>query len=233
MRKIFLLSLAAFFLIGVSSALAEPIIEEGLKHSPNVSVLPFKDKSSIPNEISNKVALRDAAIVSDFLLLRLWHTGRFGMFDREDFQDALNEIKLQNSGLTSDEARAMVGKIKNVQYIVKGNVTNISSKNTPVNMAKIAGVNKQTVTATISVRFVNIETGEMVLMAEGWGESSRGSAELDINPKFYETPDMYKISIGSSEVNQIQVRNALYKAVIDAVKEIEALLDGSTKQRKV
>ena len=261
MRRFFLLSLAAFFILGINVALAEPVIPDLLKESPNISILPFKNKATVPDAFKRKIALNDASIVSDFLLARLWETGRFKVIDREILSEAIEELQFSQSGLVSSVAALSAGKQLGVKYMVMGSVNNISYKDTPVSLMKggTGGVkfSKVTITANISLRFVDVETGEIVLAVDGTGESSRGDAELGINKKYYETSNIsgdvgdvhiditsqteknsgYSIKVGSNEVSQIQIRNALYKATIDAVENpkfgILALIDGSTQKRKV
>ncbi len=262
MARIFLLSLMFSFILGINAALAEPIIEKELAERPNVSILPFKNKSTIVPEFAQKIALRDASIVSDFLLERLWHTGRFRTIDREELEEIIKELEFSQSGLVSSVSATTAGKQLGVKYIIRGSVTDISVKPTTaadISVANKGGfsANKVTVSASISVKFVNVETGEAVLIASGTGKSSRGDAELSINEKYYEISGTisdgsgehfeatakikkdigYSVKVGSSEVSQIQVRNALYKAVIDAVEDKDygllALIDGSTKKRKV
>ena len=259
MQRFFLLSVSAFLIFGLAQAAAAPVIEEDLTKRPTVSILAFKNKSNIPTEVADKIALNDASITSDFVLERLWQSGKFRIIDREDVEEALKEMSLQQSGFVNPAMVLSVGKLLGAQYIIRGSVTNVSFKKTPVEMTvenKASGkFNKTTITANISLRFVNVETGETVLAVSGVGESSRGDAELSIDEKFYEKQISveteagsssvtisekivpYKLIVGSSEISQLQVRNALYKAVIDAIENnkygVMAWIKGKGKERKV
>ena len=106
-----------------------------------------------------------------------------------------------------------------------------------------AGVSKHKVTANVTVRFVDMETLKIVATGMGTGESSSSSAEISFSPyrnfenwivprqtniiigdgntinNTISTADNadYFITIGTTEVSAVQVRNALSKAVRDAV----------------
>ncbi len=110
-----------------------------------------------------------------------------------------------------------------------------------------AGISKHKVTANVTVRFVDVETLKIVGTGMGTGESSSTSAEISFTPyrnfenwivprqtniiigdnnnvdtntiQKISTADNadYFITIGTTEVSAVQVRNALSKAVRDAV----------------
>ena len=108
-----------------------------------------------------------------------------------------------------------------------------------------AGMSKHKVTANVTVRFVDVETLKVVGVGMGTGESSSTSAEISFTPyrnfsnwiiphetniiigdenkvtsdSKISTADNadYFITIGTTEVSAVQVRNALSKAVRDAV----------------
>ena len=108
-----------------------------------------------------------------------------------------------------------------------------------------AGYSKHKVTANVTVRFVDMETLRIVATGMGTGESSSSSAEISFTPyrnfenwiiprqtniiigdnnsvttnNTISTADNadYFITIGTTEVSAVQVRNALSKAVRDAV----------------
>lgn len=267
MKRFFLLSVAAFLILGLTRAQAEMVIPELLAERPVVSILTFKNKATIPEAVAKNINLYDSSITADFVLERLLETGRFRTVDREDLEEWLKEMALQQSGIVQPSTAAF-GKVSSVNYLLKGSVTNVSFKksNVDISITNKLGTkfNKITVTANVSLRIVDMENGETIMVVSGVGESVRTDAELNISKKFYDpdtvvnsittdgesvdlsnddsvspkdTKFTYTIKVGDGEVRQIQVRNALYKAVMDAIENKDygllAKIDGSHKKRKV
>ena len=115
-----------------------------------------------------------------------------------------------------------------------------------------AGMSKYTVTANVTVRFTDMETLQIVGVGMGTGKSSSTSAEISFSPyRIFEnwiiprqtniiigdnntvnndgkisTADNadYFIKIGVAEVSAVQVRNALSKAVRDAIYGKDGIL---------
>ena len=255
MKKIFLLGIVGILILFSSS---EKIFAASITDYPNVAVLPFKNKAAV----STKISLQDASLVSDFVIEQLIDAHRFKIIERESLDEIVKELNYNASGLIDPETAIQIEKQKGVQFLVAGSIAGLSTKNSGLSISdsKLAGLNmnKLAVVANITARFINVETGEVVLAASGTGESARTNAELSINKKYYEdyettseedadNPDVTeeteehsretKIKIGSDEFSQVQVRNALYKAVGDLIFNknfgIVAKLDGKEKRRKV
>lgn len=250
LTPIFLALIAIFFSVQVSAA--------ELTARPNVAVLPFRNKAAIPKVI----AMKDASLVSDFMIEQLLESGRFRVVEREELESAIKELSFGMSGILDPSASAQLGKMFGVNFLIAGSVAGLSTTESGAEYSHSekggAGVTKKAVVANITVRFIDVETGEIVMAVSGTGKSSRASAELSLKKKYYEdyettTESEYgieeisdekevrfveqKITIGSDKFSQVQVRNALYKAAIDAIFNknygIIAKLDGRAKRRKV
>ena len=201
------------------------------------------------------------------------------------------------SGMVDPMTAVQIGKLAGVKYLVAGSVTGLSTKSSGAAYSDTAwgggGFNKNTVIANVTVRFIDVETGRIVLAASGTGESASTNMEFTLRkpPKEeyvnttatdtvsgMETTEMIdtdgtndiaditeetgtsdlgtetvepiaenvpvvttgrerKIIIGTKAFSQVQVRNALYKAVGDLIYNknfgVLAKMDGKAKRRKV
>ena len=62
----------------------------------------------------------------DVLVDQLVETNRFVVIERPDINSVLGELELQQSGVTRPENRSKTGRLKNVQYLVKGSIVDFS-----------------------------------------------------------------------------------------------------------
>lgn len=264
MKKFFIPCLLLLCMIFFSTSVkAYPSLNE----KPNVAVMAFKSKYAVSRELNEMLAqntgtLGDSSRVSEFLIKSLLHTKKFVLVEREGSLQLANEITYTQSGMTDTSNAPQFGKQKVAHYLIFGSLTGISTKesgtslgaDTPVGISGSAGGTKRTVVADIIFRFVNVETGEIVLSVDGRGASARADAKLTINAKgeeVYETDDSdssdiptisegssitqskYEVTIGSQKFSWVQVENAIKKAVSDAIHNkkfgLLAELNGTAK----
>lgn len=265
MRKIFFIC-ALFLALGFSKACAASLHEH-----PTVGLLPYTNKAKVSiariQGISEKpvnapeITLDDATLVNEFVIEKLKETERFRLVEREYLQDAFNELLTSRSGMVDSSTVLQVGKQLGAQFLVAGAITGLSTKPSGLDVSVMqsgGGFNKMAVVANVTIRFIDVETGEIMLAANGTGESSRTNAEFKLvktNENIYETDsfdaDGYetpieelgistseiKVTIGGQDYSLNQVRNALFKAVDDMIYNknfgVIAKLDGKSKRRKV
>lgn len=263
---------------------------------PNVAVLPYANKAAVSQQIS----LADASLVSEFVIEQLLDTERFNVIEREMLEAVMKEHSFNMSGMVDPMTAVQIGKLAGVKYLVAGSITGLSTKKSGAGYSDTAwggaGFNKNTVIANVTVRFIDVETGRIVLAASGTGESASTNVEFSLRKKIQEdytdvsgiengisdevmtdtidtvdTVDMdesadntiglsdegaesftaavpatannvtsvreRKIFIGTTAFSQVQVRNALYKAVGDLIYNknfgVLAKMDGKAKRRKV
>lgn len=247
---IFLALYAIFFSVQVSAA--------ELTANSRVAVLPFKNKAAV----SEVLSMGEASLLSDFMIEKLIEATLFDIVEREHLEDVMKEHSHNMNGALDPSTTAQFGKQLGVSFLIAGSLAGLSATESGGTVSDgvkgEGGVTKKTVVANVTVRFIDVETGKVVMAASGTGRSSRANAELSINKKYYEDYETTiegengtesvsdgtevrtvkrKITIGSKDFNQDQVRNALYKAVADAINNknygIKVRLDGKMKQRKV
>ena len=229
----------------------------GLHDYPNIAVLPYANKAAVSQEIS----LEDASMVSEFVIEQLVDSGRFSVIEREQMLAIMQEMNLSNTGMVSPMSMVQIGNLSGAQYMLVGSITGLSTKVSGAeyqnSVAGGVGGNKNTVIANVTARIFEVETGRIVLAASGTGASSSSNVEFKLNKTKTTTTETtgstadgeefiqegqdvstvtHTIKIGSYQFSQVQVRNALYKAVNDLVNGkygLIAKLDGNAKKRKV
>jgi len=110
------------------------------------------------------------------------------VFTRTDLQKVLQEQKFQMSGLVDDKTAVQIGKLAGVRYVVTGAVNNVDLKWVDLEDLKgglqkhlgglagsllAAGAASQegwNISVTISVRMIDVETGEIVISKQVSGK---------------------------------------------------------------
>lgn len=244
----------------------------GLNDYPNIAILPFSNHASVSTSAdslsgtSGQIALTDAQVASDYVLDALLDSDRFSIMEREQMQAILKEHHLNLSGLIDPATAVQIGRLIGIKYIVYGSVVGCSLKEKGVSYDNnfIGGVgNKQhTVIANVVGRFIDVETGRIVLAARGKGESTSthneiqwkkikknvsvsstvfdaestdGTYSYETGTSESTTEKNHTIKFGTENVSQEQVHNAIAKAADDLVygkMGFLAKMDGKTKRRR-
>ncbi len=253
----------------------------------NVAVLPYAQRAAVSKELS----LEDAGMVSEFVIEALLDAGRFNLIERSELLAITEEHKLNMSGLVDQSTAVAVGRLAGVKYLIAGSVTGLSAKKSGMSYENSqvgsVGGKKNTVIANVTLRMIDVETGQIICAASGTGESASTYAQFKLK-KTVTTPVsgeaaastsseaatstaaetetsegvldtsttesttesntestqpvvqqivQHTITIGTTEFSQVQVRNALYKAVDDLVFNKKfgflAKLDGKGQRRRV
>ena len=255
MKKILILYFifSVIFLISFQSARAA-----ALNNHPRLAILPYANKAAV----SDRLRLKDASIVSEFLMEQLLDSGRFKIVEREAMREIVNEHSFNMSGLIDPLTAVSIGRLAGAQYLVAGSVTGLSIKESGFGYSHSAkgsaDFDKYAVVANITLRIIDLEDGTVVLAASGTGESARTNMEFSLKKEIldeYETTTeddagvedvdegsevreiVQTLRIGGKDISLVQVRNALYKAAVDAVYNknfgVLAKIDGTAKRRKV
>ncbi len=102
----------------------------------------------------------------DVLVDRLVATKRFHVIERAELAEVVRELQLQNSGATRPQRRAQPGRLKNVQYLIKGTVTDFGHVSTKRGGARLfqwdllGGSERAVIGMTVYV--VEVESGQIV-----------------------------------------------------------------------
>lgn len=210
----------------------------GLMDYPSITVLNFSKKAAVSQELT----FEDAGVVTEYLIDALIDTDMFNVIEREQLRAITDEHSFNASGLIDMSTATQLGKLHGVKYLVYGSVVGLSLKDTGVDYGndkygKIDNT-KHTVIADVTARFIDVETGRIVLTGRGEGASSSTQTEVGLRKRknlSYEnaysedeaineyggtdTESDYEhtFKFGAVTVSQKQVHNALAKAADDLV----------------
>ena len=250
MKRYFLLCISLLCLMAPAVCLA------GLHDYPNIAVLPFANKAILSSELD----FRDPALISEFVIEELIDSERFNVMEREQLLALTDEQSLGMTGLVDPSSAAQVGKMAGVQYMVYGSVTGLTTKESGLSYENSAfggvGGKKHNVTANVTARIIEVETGRIIVAGRGTGSSASTNIEFRLNVTKntpYEgtgydsmTDEEYimeaeeqsvlshKVTIGTEQVSMVQMHNAIAKAVTDAIYGKYGLItkmDGKGKKR--
>ncbi len=127
---------------------------------PSIAVMKFENRAALPVGWDLGEGMRD------ILVDRLVSTERFHVIERPELDHVLREIEFQQTGATRAQRRAKLGRLKNVEYLIKGTVTDFGHVSTSSgflgadNLGIFGGGNRAVVSMTLYV--VEVESGEIV-----------------------------------------------------------------------
>jgi len=122
--------------------------------------------------------------ISDLLVTDLVKDGTYSVIERKALDKILAEQNFSNSDRANPNSAAKIGKLLGVDTIIVGSITQFGNetKNTNIGGAGsgIGGFGKKKSKAIVIVnaRMVDIDTGEILGVADGKGESQRESTSL-------------------------------------------------------
>jgi len=127
--------------------------------------------------------------ISDLLVKNLVQDGTYSVIERKALDKILAEQNFSNSDRANPASAAKIGKILGLDAIIVGSITEFGNetKNTKVGGAGggfggfgIGGIGKKDSKANVQLdaRLVDIDTAEILGVAEGKGQSKRSSTSL-------------------------------------------------------
>jgi len=172
---------------------ARPNVEAqaaGAARKPRLAILDF-DYATVHSSVSaiwgTNVDVGQG--VSDLLLNTLVKDGSFSIIERKNLDKILAEQNFSNSDRADPSSAAKIGRLLGVDAILVGSVTQFGNetKNTGVGgvgagLGKIGlggfGQKQTKAIVGLTARVVNIDTAEILTVAEGKGESKRTSTSM-------------------------------------------------------
>ena len=155
----------------------------GLMDYPDIAVLNFNKKAAVSQELT----FEDAGVVTEYLIDALIDTDMFNVIEREQLRAITDEHSFNATGLIDMSTATQLGKLHGVKYLVYGSVVGLSLKDTGIDYGndkygKI-GNTKHTVIADVTARFIDVETGRIVLTGRGEGASSSAQTEVGLGKR--------------------------------------------------
>ena len=126
--------------------------------------------------------------ITNLLVNELVKNGTYRLIERQALDQILTEQNFQTSGRGDPSTAARLGKVLGVDAIVIGSITQFGrdDKNLQVGggarmgPVRLGGIGRQSSKATVVVdaRIIDVQTAEILAVATGNGESSRGGTSL-------------------------------------------------------
>src|SRR5690242_10752925 len=127
--------------------------------------------------------------IADLLVKNLVKDGTYSVIERKALDKILTEQNFSNSDRANPNSAAKIGKLLGVDAIVVGSITEFGNETKNTNLGGAGGAlggfglgglghKKSKAVVALTARMVDIDTGEILAVAEGKGESNRQSTSL-------------------------------------------------------
>jgi outer membrane protein OmpA-like peptidoglycan-associated protein/curli biogenesis system outer membrane secretion channel CsgG len=187
-KRILIFLVLAAFAVGIVERQASS--QTASQRKPRVAILDF-DYATVQTA-SASIFGTDVDIgkgISDLLVKDLVTDGTYSVIERTALNKVLAEQNFSNSERADPSSAARIGKILGVDYIIVGGITEFGNETNKQNVGGggggfhgfgIGGVGHSNTKANVAInaRVINIDTAEILAVAEGQGESSRSATSL-------------------------------------------------------
>ena len=175
--------------------------------------------------------------ISDLLVKRLVQDGTYSVIERKALDKIMSEQNFSNSDRANPNSAAKLGKLLGVDAIIVGSITQFGNetKNTGVGGGGgalgrfgIGGFSnkKSKAIVTLDARIVDVDTGEIMAVADGKGESERSSTSLLGGGGSWSGWGGGKVDFGSSDFQNTILGEAV-KGAVDQMSK--GVIDGNAK----
>ncbi len=191
-----------------------------LKSHPTVGILPLENRGLVSEGWDRE----EMGAAVEYVYTDLQDSGRFKLLDRTRQRALVDEYAHDMSGLVDEDTAPVIGNQYGAQYLLMGSIIGVTTRRSETTVVG-AGTKRAQVTATVSLRLVDTETGEVVLAATGRSRKNNTLVKAPLG----------LIRIGTEEVDKEQVLEALQGAVDDAINGPRGLLarmDGKAKSKR-
>jgi curli biogenesis system outer membrane secretion channel CsgG len=186
MRKV--TSLAALFLLfSVAAAYAQ---QAPAPRKKRVAIFDF-DYATVHSSVAALFG-QDIDVgkgISDLLVTYLVKDGSYSVIERKALDKIMAEQNFSVSDRANPNSAAKIGKLLGVDAIVVGSITQFGNETKNMNLGGAGGAlggfglggfghKKSKAIVSLTARLVDVDTGEILAVAEGHGESQRESTSL-------------------------------------------------------
>jgi curli biogenesis system outer membrane secretion channel CsgG len=127
--------------------------------------------------------------ITNLLITDLVKNGSYSIIERQALDKIMTEQNFSNSSRADSSSAAKIGKLLGVDAIIVGSITEFGNETKKTNIGGGGGTwgsyglggighSKSNANVAITARIVNVDTGEIMAVAEGTGQSSRSSTSL-------------------------------------------------------
>ncbi len=162
--------------------------------------------------------------ITDLLVTYLVKDGTYSVIERKALDKILAEQNFSNSNRADANSAAKIGKMLGVDAIIVGSITQFGNdtKNTGIGgvgagLGKVGiggfGQKQSKAVVGVTARMVNVDTGEIMAVAEGKGESKRTSTSLTGGGGSWGGFGAGAVNFGASDFQQTIIGEAVKLAV--------------------
>jgi curli biogenesis system outer membrane secretion channel CsgG len=174
--------------LGIAVVPAHP--QAAPKRRPRVAVMDF-DYATVQT-VSASIFGTNVDIgkgIVDMLVTDLVKDGSFSVIERKALDKLLTEQNFSNSNRADPNSAAKIGKLLGVDAIIVGSITEFGNETKKTGLGALAGNwhggvlagaghSNSKANVAITARIINVDTGEILGVADGKGQSSRASTNL-------------------------------------------------------
>ena len=172
--------------------------------------------------------------VADLLVDRLVTDCRYSVIERKELDKIVAEQNFSNSDRADPNSAAKLGRLLGVDAIVIGSITQFGRDDKTTNVSGgalggiagrygLGGVGKRSAKAVVQInaRMVNTDTGEILAVAQGRGESNRSGASLLGSGGSVYTAGSAGLDMGSKNFADTILGDAVNQAVTSVANRLE------------
>ena len=227
------LSLLALFLAIASAVASIPLSAQGAPpRRPRIAVLDF-DYGTVQSYSS---AMFGSNVdvgkgIADLLVTDLVKDGSFSIIERKALDKIMTEQNFSNSNRADPTSAAKLGKLLGVDAILIGSITEFGNETKKTGLGGaggnwggfgLGGLSHSNSKANVGIdaRLVNVDTGEILAVAEGKGQSSRSSTSMTGGGGNWHGFGAGNADFGSSDFQNTIIGEATKTAVDALVKDL-------------
>jgi curli biogenesis system outer membrane secretion channel CsgG len=169
--------------------------------------------------------------IADLLVTDLVEDGTYSLIERKALDKIMAEQNFSNSNRADPTSAAKLGKLLGVDAILVGSITQFGNETKKTNLGGgggswggygLGGIghSKSNANVGIDARLVNVDTGEIMAVAEGKGTSSRSSTSLLGGGGNWHGFGGGNADFGSSDFQQTIIGEATKQAVDQLVTDL-------------
>jgi curli biogenesis system outer membrane secretion channel CsgG len=167
--------------------------------------------------------------ISSMIVTNLVRDGTYRVIERQQLDKILQEQNFSNSDRANPATAAKIGKILGLNAIIIGTITEFGAEKKNIDAGVVTsrfglprvGTSTSKANVVLDARMVNTETAEIMAVASGKGQSSRGGVMLS----GYGGGGAGGIDMGSSDFQRTIIGEATRQAVDELTRQLDSQSD--------
>ena len=171
--------------------------------------------------------------ITDLLVTDLVNNGSFSLIERKALDKLMAEQNFSNSNRADPTSAAKIGKLLGVDAIVVGSITEFGNESKKTNLGGMGGNwhgfglgnlghSNSKANVAVTARLINVDTGEILAVAEGTGQSKRSSTSMLGGGSNWHGFGGGNADFGSSDFQETIIGEATKSAVDQLASNLDA-----------